>query len=56
MAPFHCLPDNVYRIENPGTGQVRLNYTINQVWSEINWERTYYELFEIFCELAIIHH
>jgi hypothetical protein len=37
VAPFHCLPENTYRIENLGTGQVRLNYTLNQVWDEIDW-------------------
>ena len=35
VAPFILLPENSYRIENLGTGQVRLNYTINQVWDEI---------------------
>src|SRR6266487_4077323 len=39
VAPFTFLPVNAYRIENLGTGQVRLNYTINQVWDEIEWER-----------------
>jgi hypothetical protein len=41
VAPFHTLPKNTYRIENLGTGQVRLNYTLNQVWDEINWNRSY---------------
>lgn len=45
IAPFHCLPNDTYRIENLGTGQVRLNYTINQVWDEINWGKTYNEFF-----------
>ncbi len=56
VAPFHCLPENTYRIENLGTGQVRLNYTINQVWDEINWHRRYDDFFNIFCELAIAHY
>ena len=56
VAPFHCLPENAYRIENLGTGQVRLNYTINQVWDEINWSRPYSEFFDIFCSLAITHY
>lgn len=56
VAPFHTLPQNTYRIENLGTGQVRLNYTINQVWDEINWDRSYPEFFEIFCELALTHY
>lgn len=56
VAPFHCLPKDTYRIENLGTGQVRLNYTINQVWDEIEWDRTYEDFFDIFCELAINHY
>lgn len=56
VAPFHCLPENTYRIENLGTGQVRLNYTINQVWDEIDWQRSYTDFFAIFCELAITHY
>jgi hypothetical protein len=56
VAPFHCLPENVYRIENLGTGQVRLNYTINQVWNEIEWERPYNDFFDIFCGLAVTHY
>lgn len=56
VAPFHVLPQNAYRIENLGTGQVRLNYTINQIWDEINWNRSYPDFFEIFCELALTHY
>jgi hypothetical protein len=56
VAPFHCLPENTYRIENLGTGQVRLNYTINQVWDEIDWKRSYNDFFDIFCDLAITHY
>lgn len=56
VAPFHVLPRDTYRIENLGTGQVRLNYTINQVWNEIDWGRSYHKFFEIFCELALTHY
>ena len=56
VAPFHCLPKDTYRIENLGTGQVRLNYTINQVWEEIDWHRPYNEFFDMFCDLAITHY
>lgn len=55
-APFHLLPDNCYRIENLGTGQVRLNYSIHQVWDEIDWERSHKKFFEIFTDLAIAHY
>ncbi|MCB5262539.1 MAG: hypothetical protein LHW64_03085 [Candidatus Cloacimonetes bacterium] len=40
VAPFHTLPKDMYRIENLGTGQIRLNYTVNQVWDEIDWNRS----------------
>ncbi len=56
VAPFHCLPTKVYRIENLGTGQVRLNHTINEVWTEIDWNRPYHAFFDIFCNLAIAHY
>ncbi len=56
VAPFHCLPKDTYRIENLGTGQVRLNYTVNQVWDEIDWSRSYSDFFDIFCGLAITHY
>lgn len=56
VAPFHVLPQDTYRIENLGTGQVRLNYTINQVWDEIKWNRSYHDFFDIFCELALTHY
>lgn len=56
VAPLHTLPQDAYRIENLGTGQVRLNYTVNQMWSEIEWDRSYPNFFEMFCELALIHY
>lgn len=56
VAPFHVLPKDTYRIENLGTGQVRLNYTINQVWDEIDWNRSYRKFFDIFCDLALTHY
>ncbi len=51
VAPFHCLPKDTYRIENLGTGQVRLNYTVNQVWDEIDWNRTNYDFLRFFATL-----
>ena len=56
IAPFHLLPDDAYRIENLGTGQVRLNYTINQISEEIEWTRTIEDFFNIFVDLAIKHY
>lgn len=56
VAPFVVLPQNAYRIENLGTGQVRLNYTLNQVWDEIEWDRELTEFYDLFIELAITHY
>jgi len=56
VAPFILLPQNCYRIENLGTGQVRLNYTINQVWDEIEWDRDIKSFYDIFTNLAITHY
>jgi hypothetical protein len=56
VAPFHCLPEKTYRIENLGTGQIRLNNTINQVSDEIDWNRNYSDFFHIFCNLAVSHY
>ena len=56
VAPFTCLPANAYRIENLGTGQVRLNYTINQVWEEIEWDRDINRFCDFFTDLAIHHY
>jgi hypothetical protein len=56
VAPFDCLPDNCYRIENLGTGQVRLNYTINQIYDEIKWGRPVNAFFDHFTDLAIKHY
>ena len=56
VAPFHLLPEDTYRIENLGTGQVRLNYSITESQDRINWDRTMNEFFDIFGELSIKHY
>jgi hypothetical protein len=56
VAPFHILPEDAFRIENLGTGQVRLNYTLNQVWDEIQWDKTLESFYRGFCSLAITHY
>ncbi|HNY25907.1 MAG TPA: hypothetical protein PKH31_00870 [Candidatus Sumerlaeota bacterium] len=56
VAPFTLLPVDAYRIENLGTGQVRLNYTLNQVWDEIDWSRDMTGFFNHFTEIAILHY
>jgi|694.fasta_scaffold142442_2 hypothetical protein len=56
VAPFVMLPQNTYRIENLGTGQVRMNYTLNQVWDEIEWDRDIIEFYDLFIDLATQHY
>ena len=56
VTPFILLPQNAYRIENLGTGQVRLNYTINQIWDEIVWDRDIVRFYDLFVDLAIQHY
>ncbi len=56
LAPFHLLPQSAYRIENLGTGQVRLNYTIAQLYDEIDWERGLELFFDIFTDIAMQHY
>lgn len=56
VAPFIMLPQNAYRIENLGTGQVRLNYTLNQIWDEIEWDRQPNDFYDLFVDLAITHY
>ncbi len=56
VAPLHCLPEANYRIENLGTGQIRLNQSIYQCYDGICWERSNQQFYEIFCPLAIDHY
>ena len=56
VVPFILLPSDAYRIENLGTGQVRLNYMVNEVWDEIDWQRDLTDFYDMFIELAIRHY
>ena len=56
VAPFIFLPKDSYRIENLGTGQVRLNYSLNQIWDEIDWERPLEDFYDCFVDLCIKHY
>lgn len=56
VAPFIMLPQNSYRIENLGTGQIRPNYTLNQAWDEIDWSRDSKEFYDMFVDLSIQHY
>lgn len=56
VAPFIMFPSDAYRIENLGTGQIRLNYTVKQVWDEIEWNRNITEFYDMFIKLATQHY
>jgi len=56
VAPFTLLPKDAYRIENLGTGQVRLNCTLSEAWPSINWERNKVDFYELFIDLACNHY
>lgn len=56
VAPFHMLPSETYRIENLGTGQVRLNFTVEEVFEKVEWDRTTDEFCDIFSSLSITHY
>ena len=45
-----------FTIENLGTGQVRLNHTISEVYERIDWNRTNESFYEIFIALTITHY
>ena len=55
-APFHLLPLDAYRIENLGTGQVRLNSSIADAWSRMEWKRPVDDFYEAFLDLADRHY
>lgn len=52
-APLHALPTATYRIENLGTGQLRLNDSIHDSADSIDWERTTEAFFDAFAPLCI---
>lgn len=56
--PFHLLPEDIYRIENLGTGQVRFNYSIKQAVDDnkVVWNRDNKDFFDIFCKIAKEHY
>ncbi|MEV0723526.1 hypothetical protein AB0I37_12200 [Micromonospora purpureochromogenes] len=55
-APFHALPESIYRIENLGTGQVRLNESLHRCWEKIEWDRALSEFLGLFCKLSAEHY
>jgi hypothetical protein len=55
-APIHCLPLDGFRIENLGTGQVRLDKSVVLSYEEIEWERGINEFVQPFAGLAIEHY
>jgi hypothetical protein len=56
VAPFSCMPYESIRIENLGTGQLRLNDSVKEVYELIDWSRTKDQFFEIFTALTLTHY
>lgn len=54
--PFHSLPLDTYRIENLGTGQIRLNKSIKEIYDNIDWNRSITEFYDHFSILAMNHY
>jgi hypothetical protein len=55
-APFHILPPELYRIENLGTGQVRLNGSLANARDDFEWDRPLSTFLKLFCDLAAEHY
>jgi hypothetical protein len=55
-APIHMLPLEIFRIENLGTGQVRLDGSIVNSYESIDWARPVLDFVRPFAELAIEHY
>lgn len=56
VVPIHCLPKESYRIENLGSGQVRLNKDLKEVEGQIEWRRTLHDFLRMFCPIIISHY
>ena len=56
VAPLHLMPTACLRIENLGTGQVRLDTTGHDPWTEIHWNRPLVAFLDAFTTLAIDHY
>lgn len=56
VVPFHVLPKETYRIENLGTGQLRLEHGIFSIYDNIEWGRSIFDFFDFFTEKAVEHY
>lgn len=55
-APLHCMPFDAFRIENLGTGQVRLDKSVGDSENAIDWNRSVDAFVRDFADLAIAHY
>jgi hypothetical protein len=53
-APIHALPIDMLRIENLGTGQVRLERSLHD--AELSWDRAPKDFFALFAPLCLAHY
>lgn len=56
VLPFILLPEHVYRIENLGTGQIRINTTFDKLLSDLDWNRNIIDFYNFFTNIAIEHY
>lgn len=56
VAPLHLLPLECLRIENLGTGQLRLDATTSDPWTAVDWSRPLPAFLDAFSLLAITHY
>ncbi len=56
VLPFHCLPEDIYRIENLGTGQIRFNYPLSKAYDRIEWDRCMDNFLDILLSRAKSHY
>jgi hypothetical protein len=55
-APIHVLPLDVYRIENLGTGQIRLDRSVGDSLGAAEWDRSPEAFFTEFASLCVAHY
>jgi hypothetical protein len=53
-APIHCLSPEILRIENLGTGQVRLDESLST--TQIRWNQSKGDFFAGFCPRCLLHY
>lgn len=56
VAPLHLMPPGCIRIENLGTGQVRLDTKDQDPWTGVDWDQSLTAFLDAFTTIAIAHY